>query len=204
MLTAIIVLSILALGGGAYALKKTSSPFNVTDGAITAAAGGRWQTSSAEMRATLKAQTPQTVTVNFTYLGATSVVSKLADGEIRHQFGLKLRAQDICNLVYVMWHFEPTASRIEILTKQNVGKSTSAQCGDAGYTVIKQIPVPYAQVDVPHTLHAEMQGTSLTVTADGKPIFSDTLPAFVAGFNGPVGFRSDNAHVVFDYTVPAQ
>jgi hypothetical protein len=69
--------------------------------------------STKEMRATLKFPTQQDVTVDFTYLGPTQDVSHLADGEVRSQFGVKLRAQDTCNIVYVMWQFAP-AQRIAV------------------------------------------------------------------------------------------
>ena len=39
----------------------------------------------------------------FRYLGPTATVRELASGQARHQVGLKLRAQDGCNVVYVMW-----------------------------------------------------------------------------------------------------
>jgi hypothetical protein len=56
--------------------------------------------STKEMRATLKFPTQQNVTVKFTYLGPTQEVSRLGNGEVRSQFGIKLRAQDTCNIVY--------------------------------------------------------------------------------------------------------
>ena len=41
-------------------------------------------------------------------------------GELRRQFGLKLRAQDACNLVYVMWRIEP-ASKLVVSIKCRTG-----------------------------------------------------------------------------------
>ena len=45
--------------------------FDVPDGRIEKAPGGRLMVSSKEMRATLKFATQQDVTVKFTYLGPT-------------------------------------------------------------------------------------------------------------------------------------
>jgi hypothetical protein len=55
---------------------------------------------SKEMRATLKKDSgPENVIVAFAYLGPSSEVSHLGHGEVRHQFGIKLKTQEICNLV---------------------------------------------------------------------------------------------------------
>jgi len=180
------------------------SDFDVSDGRIDAAAGDRLSVNSKEMRATLKnAATPQRVTVRFTYLGPTPEVSHLGDGEVRHQFGIKLEAQDICNLVYVMWNFD--TQKIAVSVKLNPGERTHADCLDRGYiNNIKptvSAPPPRVQVDQPHTLHADLQGLVLTVKADGSIVWRGTLVPVVRNFHGPVGLRSDNAHVVFDMSV---
>jgi hypothetical protein len=175
--------------------------FNVTDGKIETAAGGRFQVRTAEMRATLKAKTPQKLTVNFTYLGPTKEVSRLGSGEVRSQFGLKLRAQDICNVVYVMWHFS-NPQGIAVSVKRNPGKQTHEQCLDQGYiNDIKprtSAPAPHVAVDQPHALSASMTGSELRVIADGNVVWEGDLGAVALEFDGPTGLRSDNAHVVFD------
>jgi hypothetical protein len=175
--------------------------FNVTDGQIENAAGGRFQVRTPEMRATLTAKTAQKITVNFTYLGLTKEVSHLASGEVRSQFGLKFRAQDICNLVYVMWHFSDPQG-IAVSVKRNPGKQTHEQCLDHGY--INDIkprisrPSPHVAVDQPHTLSASMNGSELQVIADGTVVWEGDLGAVALRIVGPTGLRSDNAHVVFD------
>jgi hypothetical protein len=55
-----------------------------------------------KLRAYLNAQTAQSVEARFTYLGSTENEARLGSGELRRQFGLKLRAHDACNLVYAM------------------------------------------------------------------------------------------------------
>lgn len=57
------------------------------------------------------------------------------------------------------------------------------------------------RVNQPHTLYADLQGLVLTVKTDGSVVWQGTLVPIVLDFDGPVGLRSDNAHVVFDMTV---
>ena len=161
--------------------------------------------STKEMRAVLKYQTRQSVTLKFTYLGATQEVSRLGSGEIRSQFGIKLRALDQCNLVYVMWHFAPD-QKIAVSIKRNPGQSTHEECLDRGYiNNIKprtSAPAPPIRVDQPHVLSATMNGSNLTVTADGVPVWAGDLGPIALQFDGPVGLRSDNAHLVFEFLAP--
>src|ERR1039457_1357934 len=78
--------------------------FDVPDGRIQKARGGRLPVASKVGRATPRVATHQDVTVKFAYLGPTHEVSQLGNGEVWSQFGIKLRAQDTCNIVYVKWH----------------------------------------------------------------------------------------------------
>src|ERR1700730_1199141 len=172
------------LGLGVFALVTSSaataqtrtrqSDFDVSDGKIDNANGDRLIVGSKEMRATLKKKGPsQNVTVNFTYLGPTSEVSHLGNGEVRHQFGIKLKAQDICNLIYVMWNFD--AQRIAVSVKLNPGQRTHEDCLDRGYiNNIKprvSAPPPSVRADQPHSLSADLQGQELTVKADGRIVW---------------------------------
>ena len=204
----------LLLGFGLLALATLSSAeaqtrtklsdFDVSDGKIEKSAGDRLMVRSKEMRATLKKiSLSQKVTLKFTYLGPTSEVSHLGSGEVRHQFGIKLKAQDTCNLVYAMWHFD--MQRIAVSVKLNPGQRTHEDCLDRGYiNNIKPLvaaPPPALRVDEPHTLYAELEGQELTVKADDKVVWQGTLPPVVLQFKGPVGIRSDNSHVAFDFLV---
>jgi hypothetical protein len=178
------------------------SDFDVPDGKIEKAAGGRLMVSTKEMRATLKFPTQQNVSVNFTYLGPTKEVSRLGSGEVRSQFGIKLRAQDTCNIVYIMWHFAPD-QKIAVSVKRNPGERTHEECLDRGYiNDIKprlSAAPPRVHPDQPHTLSASMVRSNLTVTADNKVVWEGDLGPVALEFDGPVGLRSDNAHVVFDF-----
>ena len=84
------------------------------------------------MRAYVTRKTTEAVELRFTYGGATDRQVPLASGAGRVQFGLKLRAADACNLVYVMWRVEPV-SKLVVSIKENAGQHSSAACGNRGY-----------------------------------------------------------------------
>ena len=198
---------ILLLGLGAFMLPAVAAQtqpndFDVPDGKIESAAGGRLMVSTKEMRATLKLAAQQNVTVKFNYLGPTKEVSRLGNGQVRSQFGIKLRGQDTCNVVYIMWHFAPD-QKIAVSVKRNPGQRTHEECLDNGYiNNIKpriSATAPSVRPDEPHTLSASMTGSTLIVTADGTVVWEGDLGPVALEFDGPVGLRSDNAHVVFDF-----
>jgi hypothetical protein len=109
----------------------------VTEGVIDELPGQRLSVSVPKMRAYLNAFTPQVVEAHFTYLGSTGNEARLGSGELRRQFGLKLRAQDACNLVYAMWRIEPE-SKLVVSVKSNPGQHTSAECGNRGYRNVSE------------------------------------------------------------------
>lgn len=169
----------------------------VTEGAISELSGARLSVSVPKMRAYLNAPTPPVVEAKFTYLGSTDNEARLGSGEMRRQFGLKLRAQDACNLVYAMWRIEPE-SKLVVSVKNNPGQHSSAQCGNRGYHNIKprrSTPVPILRSGDTHTLRAEMIGTDLRVIADNELVWEGSLGPEALVFDGPVGVRSDNARL---------
>jgi hypothetical protein len=121
---------------------------------------------------------------------------------VRSQFGIKLRAQDTCNIVYIMWHFAPD-QKIAVSVKRNPGQRTHEECLDRGYiNNIKprvSAPAPPVHPDEPHSLSASMQGSNLSVMADERVVWQGDLGPVAMEFNGPVGLRSDNARVIFDF-----
>jgi len=175
--------------------------FDVTNGRIEKAPGNRLRVDTPEMRANLKVQTPQSVALKFTYLGPTTVVSRFANGAVVSQFGIKLRAQDYCNTVFVAWHFAPQ-QRIAVSVRRNSGMTARAECMEKGnVNNIKprvSAPPPPVQPKEPHTLTASMDGSKLTVVADGKIVWQRDLGPVVLEFSGPVGLLSNNARVIFD------
>jgi hypothetical protein len=128
----------------------------------------------------------------------------LGSGEVREQFGLKLRAADACNLVYAMWRFKPTASLV-VSVKSNPGQHTSAECGNAGYSNIepsssKRVLAPAR--DSSHTLRASLSGSALRVFVDGDVVWEGDLGPRALAFDGPVGVRSDNVRAQFQLFAP--
>ena len=200
----VLALTFFSLAATTVQAQLQPGDFDVDDGRIEKAAGNRLMVSTKEMRSTLRFQTQQNIRVDFTYLGPTREVSRLGNGEVRSQFGIKLRAQDTCNIVYVMWHFAPD-QKVAVSVKRNPGMRTHEECFDNGYinNIRPRIsaPPPAVHPDQPHTFAASMNGSSLNVTADSKVVWEGDLGRVALEFDGPVGLRSDNAHVVFDVLV---
>ncbi len=196
-------------GATAYAAPKakpfkevTLSSLTVTQGTVSPA-GSALQTADPGMRATVSGTPRAQARLWFQYLGESTTTVPLGSGAIRRQIGLKLRAADPCNLVYVMWHAYPT-SQIEVSVKRNPGLTTSAECGNAGYTEIAEIPVAGGITD--HSAHRLEVRTKRLASGDlALSVFTDrallrrlTIPAALsAGLEGPVGIRSDNGNYVF-------
>lgn len=170
----------------------------VTEGSLTELPDQRLSVSVPKMRAYATVPTLQDVTAHFTYLGVTGgEEARLGSGELRRQFGLKLHAQDACNLVYAMWRIEPE-SKLVVSVKSNPGQHTSAECGNRGYRNVKPrrgSPVPVLRSGATHTLHAEMNGEDLRVFVDGNLVWEGAVGTEALGFGGPVGMRSDNARL---------
>ena len=172
----------------------------VTSGAIEPA-GDRMRVDVPEMRAVATVATAPSAEVRFHYGGPTRETSHLGSGQVRSQFGLKLMAQDPCNLVYVMWRAEPE-SKLVVSVKRNPSQHTSAECHNHGYTNIKpqtSSPLPALKPGEGHTLRAEMKGTELRVYADNKEVWAGAVGADAASLKGPVGIRSDNVKLEFEY-----
>src|SRR5271167_3444402 len=199
---AVISLSTLSLSAasdpsGTKLMSVSRANLCVTEGTIEELPGERLSVSVSKMRAYLNAFTPQLVEAHFAYLGPTGDEARLGSGELRRQFGLKLRAQDACNLVYAMWRIEPE-SKLVVSVKSNPGQHTSAQCGNRGYRNVKphrSTPVPALRSGDPHTLRAEMSGAEMKVFADNSLVWEGSVGPETLGFDGPVGIRSDNARL---------
>lgn len=176
----------------------------VTEGAIEERPGGRLGVRVPKMRAYLNALTPQSVEADFTYLGSTGNEARLGSGELRRQFGLKLRAQDACNLVYAMWRIEPE-SKLVVSVKSNPGQHSSAQCGNRGYRNVRPArskPVPVLHPGSAHSLRAEMNDAEMKVFADNALVWEGSVGPDALRFDGPVGMRSDNARLEIELLAP--
>jgi hypothetical protein len=151
-------------------------------------------------RAELRGAERPAAEIAFVYRGPSPQAARLASGEVRRQVGLKLRARDTCNLVYVMWHIAPS-QKIEVSVKSNPDQRTHEECGDRGYTFVTpswaSSEVSPIKAGERHTLRASLRGDVLEVAADGRASWKGNLPPQAFAFDGPVGVRSDNA--AFDF-----
>jgi hypothetical protein len=179
----------------------------VTNGAVSALGAGRLLIETPSSRAFVQSGTEnaadQIAELRFQYLGPSQDSKPLASGEMRRQIGLKLRAEDTCNLVYAMWHIEPD-TRVAVSIKRNLGMHTHEQCGAHGYINFsaQNSGLPPMRSGEAHTLRAELHGNGLTVATDGKVAWQGALgnePLPV----GPPGFRTDNAAFAFNYLAEA-
>ncbi len=173
----------------------------VTNGIITTQSGGLLSIETPSSRAVVPDTVVQTAEIRFQYRGPTASAKPLASGEMRRQIGLKLRAQDNCNLLYAMWHIEPD-SRLAVLVKRNPGMQTHAQCGASGYLSIKplqSIVLGKIQPGARHTLRAELRGDRLTLVADGIAAWEGQVSTSGLDFDGPVGLRTDNGRFELEY-----
>ena len=134
----------------------------------------------------------------FRHRGESQDSRALASGDVRRQIGLKLRAQDSCNVVYVMWRLDPRP-KVDVSIKVNPAMSTHEQCGADGYTKVKpraKYFIPAYEFGSTHTLRAEIIGNDVYAWLDGKLAFQGRLPEAARALAGPAGVRSDN--VAFD------
>jgi hypothetical protein len=172
----------------------------VTKGAIGEVEGPQLEVKVPEMRAVADYPTESVAEAKFTYLGHTKTDKPLASGELRRQFGLKLRAENGCNLVYAMWSVEPTPG-LRVLLKRNPGMTTHAQCGAKGYHTLRptrDIAAPELREGEEHTLRAAINDGTLRIWIDGT-LHWEGLAHDALSFNGPSGIRSDNGRFTFEF-----
>lgn len=156
-------------------------------------------TRSAKMRAQAEGEGGDEAELDFLYLGPTEEIAPLASGRMRRQLGLKLRARDSCNVLYVMWRIEPVPG-IYVSRKSNPGTHTHKLCGTSGYHTIRaqiERPLPPLLPGERHRLRAKLEGRNLWIWLDGTLIWKGKVDATVLRFDGPVGIRSDNVRFAF-------
>jgi hypothetical protein len=175
----------------------------VTSGVVSRE-GARVHVADSAMRGVVAGDRSSDAELYFRYIGRPPRTAPLASGEMREQVGLKLRAKDTCNVVYVMWHLAPEPG-VAVSVKHNPGKSTHEQCGATGYIIVKpRASQPAGRVDASttHTLRATLEHRTLRVLADGVVTWEGELPAEAFSFDGPVGVRTDNVEADLTLRVP--
>ncbi len=164
----------------------------VTKGSITNATIGE-----PTVRAFALGTSGDAVQLTFRYGGASSADRALESGELRRQVGLKLRAQNSCNVVYVMWRIAPKPG-LAVQVKYNPGKARHEECGTEGYIKVKPIvasPIPELDVGSTHTIRAEIRGDELHAWIDGQLAWQGRLPDEARDIAGPAGLRTDNVRL---------
>ena len=151
------------------AMAFDSSQVCVTNGEIFRQSPDEFLVESPSSRAFAKASDDRFGVIEFEYLGPTDEDAPLASGRIVRQLGVKLRARDSCNVIYVMWTTAPE-SLVQVSTKFNPNKSTHAHCGAKGYKLLhesKPGDVAAIRVAEPRRLEAALKERNLTVKIDG-------------------------------------
>ena len=180
--------------------------FCVTEGRIAQLQDQWLRVESTKMRAVLGLPSKPDAELRFRYLGETQERSLLRSGSERTQIGLKLKAQDDCNVVYVMWRISPV-SKLVVSIKSNPGQHTHAECGNSGYTNMKgtlEAPIAKVEEGSEHSLRAALDGTSLVIYVDGALAWKGNIAEEAMHFDGPVGLRSDNARFDFRFFAQSQ
>jgi hypothetical protein len=135
--------------------------------------------------------------LRFIYRGPSAVLVPLDNGEDRHQLGLKLRAADGCNVIYVMWQIRPTAE-VSVSIKRNPGAHTYGECGARGYRSVAPQwsgEAPLLRPGDSHALSASIEEGILYVRIDGKVVWQGDVGADVLTLRGPLGMRTDNVEL---------
>jgi len=212
LLCALTLIVAVALGASATAetghgqrLRALLSNLCVTEGTVTALPSHRLLVTDPNVHATMNRETPQDIEAHFVYLGPSNQNDAAPSGPVHHQFGFELFAQDACNLVYVMWRFEPE-SNIAVMVKSNPSQHLHDECRKRGTTQVQPqlalpLPAVHAGERSSHTLCAKVAGPQLLVFADNILVWRGALPSEVIHAHGPVGIHCDNAKLELIITV---
>lgn len=191
-------------------IDTSKSDLNVTLGEVSQAPPGYLSVVGPKERGQRKTGTHQDAILQFQYRGPSTRGSKLASGGFVRQIGLKMRTENTCNLLYVMWRIEPT-EQIVVTIKSNPGQTRHRDCGAKGYVPVARIPLSDFAITATnrafHRLRARVDESDgafrCSVDVDGQTIWTGTLDAqIIAPIDGPVGFRSDNGSFKFKLLVP--
>ncbi len=178
----------------------------VTNGEVARQSADKFVVDTPSSRAVVKSSDDSFGAIEFEYLGPTTEDAPLASGRVVRQLGVKLRARDSCNVIYVMWNTAPE-SVVQISTKINPNKSTHAQCGVKGYKMLyesKPGDVAAIRVAEPRRLEAALKERILTVKIDGKDFWHGDVGTDAAKTSGYSGIRTDNVRVRFKWLTVAQ
>ncbi len=178
--------------------------FCPTSGRVAGLGKQAFKVNAGGMRGVIAGDTSRAAELAFVFRGPSSEAAPLANGELRQQIGLKLRAFNTCNVVYVMWHVFPDQG-LHVAVKSNPGLTEHAQCRDNGYITVqptRHAPLPELRVNEGHTLRADLDGDALRVFVDGASVWEGKVAPVALSFDGPAGTRSDNGEFDFELRIP--
>jgi len=204
----IVLATVVSACGVPVASKRAEGPLQsvspaslcVTLGQVKPVGERQMEVTAPAMRAVVADSSAPIATLHFVYEGPSDGSAPLANGEVRRQIGLKLRAENTCNVVYVMWRIEPE-SGLAVSVKHNPGKRLHTECGTEGYrnvTPRQAGPVPALKPGDEHFLQAVMRDDELKVFIDHQLAWEGDLGPEAIAFAGPVGVRTDNGRFAFE------
>ena len=204
-------------------LKQVSkNDLKITKGSVSETESGFLRITDPKVRAVEKSGNAQSGRLSFRYRGPTEQTAPLASGKVVRQIGLKLRAKNTCNLLYVMWELERMEGdrrdhreRLKILVKRNPGKEYHNSipgiregCGSEGYEPIDTVrlaDLASAKDKRTHTMQADLNargsnGYDLAIHVDDREVWRGTIPhALLHDIDGPAGLRTDNGSFIFRF-----
>src|SRR5262249_39512830 len=138
-----LLIGLLGCAAAPRAMLRTldMAQLRVEAGRVDQGAGHTLELRSAGIRAVAREHAHAAVEMTFVYRGQGRSGEPLASGELRRQIGLKLRALDTCNVVYVMWHVEPSHG-IHVSVKSNPSGHDHQSCHDHGYLFLQPTSAP--------------------------------------------------------------
>ena len=181
------------------------SDLRVSLGSISQTKSGYLTVVGPKERAVRTSGEHSNAVLQFRYRGPSETISLLDSGSLVRQIGLKMRAMNTCNLLYVMWRIKPT-EEIYIAIKRNPGKSKYKECLSRGYLQLGRVPLKplgiTAATQKAHRLGASVTETdgryTCAVTIDGRRVWSGKIDAkHISDIKGPAGIRSDNGSFIF-------
>jgi hypothetical protein len=209
LLLPLLSLSLAGLVQAAQPIDTPRSDLRVSLGQISQTKSGYLTVVGPKERAVRTTGEHSSAVLQFRYRGPSEKTALLDSGSLVRQIGLKMRAMNTCNLLYIMWRIKPT-EEIYIALKRNPGKVTYKECQARGYKQLARVRLKplgiTAATQKPHRLGASITETAgrftCTVTIDGRRVWSGNIdPKHIADIKGPVGIRSDNGSFIFKLLV---
>lgn len=190
-------------------LQTNLADLKVTSGSVSETGAGFLTVNHPEVRGVRNGAWHPRARLQFHYQGPSDVRIPSGSGLIFEQIGIQLRAQNTCNVLYIMWRIEP-AEQVLVKLKSNPGQSRHEECENRGYQTLAAIPLGPLQITAKdralHQLQAEVTLTknccACSIGADARPLWTGEVDfQLISEINGPAGFRTDNGQFEFQHFV---